>query len=248
MIRRLDLPDAGGEGAGDARLSAPSALRNRDLIAAELSRVAPARGRALEIASGTGEHVVRFAAMMQGLEWHPTDPDPARRASIAAWVGDAGLPNIRPALHLDAACPGWAAHHGPADLIVVVNLLHLISAPEAETVLTEVAAALAPGGVFALYGLSCGTGWRPARATPPLMPACAHKTPPSVTRTWSRPARIWSPLALPMSRRWRCPQTTCSSPSSAQSATKRARTLAFRGQQTYARVPRAACAVAPRRS
>lgn len=152
MIRRLDLPDAGGEGAGDARLSAPSALRNRDLIAAELSRVAPARGRALEIASGTGEHVVRFAAMMQGLEWHPTDPDPARRASIAAWVGDAGLPNIRPALHLDAACPGWAAHHGPADLIVVVNLLHLISAPEAETVLTEVAAALAPGGVFALYG------------------------------------------------------------------------------------------------
>ncbi len=37
-------------------------------------------------------------------------------------------------------------------MIVLVNLLHLISTPEAATVLTEVAAALAPGGIFALYG------------------------------------------------------------------------------------------------
>jgi hypothetical protein len=35
---------------------------------------------------------------------------------------------------------------------VLINLLHLISTPEAETVLTEVAAALAPRGMFALYG------------------------------------------------------------------------------------------------
>ena len=152
MIRRLDLPDGVGEGMGDARLSAPSALRNRDLIAAELVRLAPARGRALEIASGTGEHVVRFAAAMPGLTWQPTDPDAGRRASIAAWAGDAGLPNIAAPLPLDAAQPGWAADHGPADLIVLVNLLHLISGAEAEVVLSEVAAALAPGGLFTLYG------------------------------------------------------------------------------------------------
>jgi SAM-dependent methyltransferase len=152
MIRRLDLPDGGGAAAGDARLSAPSAVRNRDLIAAELVRLAPERGRALEIASGTGEHVVRFAAAMPGLDWQPTDPDPARRASIAAWAAEAGLGNIRAPLPLDAARPGWAADHGPVDLVVLVNLLHLISVPEAETVLTEVAAVLAPGGLFALYG------------------------------------------------------------------------------------------------
>jgi SAM-dependent methyltransferase len=152
MIRRLDLPDGVGDAGPDPRLSAPSALRNRDAICAELLRLAPARGRALEIASGTGEHVVRFAAAMPGLDWQPTDPDPARRASVAAWAGDAGLSNIRPALDLNAARPGWAAAHGPADLIVLVNLLHLISKPEAETVLSEVALALAPGGIFALYG------------------------------------------------------------------------------------------------
>ncbi|WP_445943808.1 DUF938 domain-containing protein, partial [Roseicyclus sp.] len=106
----------------------------------------------LEIASGTGEHVIRFAAAMPGLEWQPTDPDPTRRASVAAWVADTKLRNISPALHLDAARPGWAKDHGPADLIVLINLLHLISMPEVATVLVEVAKALAPGGRFALYG------------------------------------------------------------------------------------------------
>ena len=151
MIRKLDLPDAAGAMA-DARISAPSALRNRDAITAELIRIAPASGRALEIASGTGEHVIAFAAAMPGLDWQPTDPDPLRRASIAAWVADAGLTNISPALNLDAASPGWAKDHGPADLIVLINLLHLISMPEVAAVLAEVAKALTPGGRFALYG------------------------------------------------------------------------------------------------
>lgn len=153
MIRRLDLPDTPGATlAQDARISAPSALRNRDVIRDQLLRIAPARGRALEIASGTGEHVVCFAAALPGLTWQPTDPDAARRASIMAWAAEAALPNILPPLHLDAARPGWAADHGPADLVVLVNLLHLISAPEARVVLTEAAQALSIGGTFALYG------------------------------------------------------------------------------------------------
>lgn len=151
MIRKLALPDSAAP-TDAARLSAPSALRNRDAITAELTRIAPASGRALEIASGTGEHVIRFAAAMPGLTWQPSDPDPTRRASIAAWAAAAGLPNIRPPLALDAAQPGWAARHGKADLIVLVNLLHLICDAETKIVLTEVALALAPGGQFALYG------------------------------------------------------------------------------------------------
>ncbi|MBF9061298.1 DUF938 domain-containing protein [Rhodobacterales bacterium HKCCSP123] len=153
-MRRLDLPDApSGAGSDDPRISAPSALRNRDLIAAELARVAPPKARALEIASGTGEHVVRFAAVLPGLMWQPTDPDPSRRASIAAWTRESGLGNIRPPRDLDATRYGWADEEPcPANLVVLVNLLHLISVPEAETVLTEIAAVLAPGGVFVLYG------------------------------------------------------------------------------------------------
>jgi len=136
----------------DARLSAPAALRNRETITVELARLAPASGRALEIASGTGEHVIRFAAATPGLTWQPSDPDPARQASIAAWVADAGVSNVLPPIDLDAAKPGWAATAGPVELIFLANLLHLISGPKANCVLTEIAQALAPGGMALIYG------------------------------------------------------------------------------------------------
>ena len=42
--------------------TAPAVARNRDPILAVLRRVFPAHGTVLEIASGTGEHAVHFAA------------------------------------------------------------------------------------------------------------------------------------------------------------------------------------------
>lgn len=137
------LPDIG------ARLSSPSALRNAPLIAKVLETHAPAKGRALEIASGTGQHMVAFAATLPGVVWQPSDIDASRRASIDAW---ADAPNILPAIMLDATAPGWGALHKGQDLIVLVNLLHLISTAEARTLLSEAAEALAPGGLFAIYG------------------------------------------------------------------------------------------------
>lgn len=137
---------------GDGRLSAPSALRNRDAIAMALAQIAPAQGRALEIASGTGEHVIMFAAAMPELSWHPSDPAPDRRASIAAWATLTGLPNIAPPLDLDACIPGWASRTGPHDLVFAANLLHLVTDAQARACLAEMARALAPGGRAAIYG------------------------------------------------------------------------------------------------
>lgn len=135
-----------------AKLHAPSAERNAGPITDALREIAPETGRALEIASGTGQHVVAFARAMPGLDWQPTEIDPARRASIDAYVAEATLPNLSPARPLDATAPGWGAENGGQDLIVLVNLLHLISTPEARTVIREAAQALAPGGHLALYG------------------------------------------------------------------------------------------------
>ena len=137
---------------GDPRRSAPAALRNRDAIAQELARLAPASGRALEIASGSGEHVIRFASALPGLRWQPTDPDPAQRASIAAWIAAEGSANIDAPRALDVSQPGWARDEAPADLVVVVNLLHLITAPAMQAALEGIAEVLAPGGVAVLYG------------------------------------------------------------------------------------------------
>ena len=151
MTRELTLPDAPEPGA-DKRMSAPSALRNMAPILEVLRTHAPARGRALEIAAGTGEHAVAFSRAFPGLDWQPTDLDPDRLASTEAWRQAEGPANLRPPLALNAAKPGWHQTHGPADMILLVNLLHLISDTEAGAVLTGITAALAPGGSAFLYG------------------------------------------------------------------------------------------------
>ena len=48
----------------DARQYAPATARNREPILAVLQRVLPREGRVLELAAGSGEHAVFFAAAM----------------------------------------------------------------------------------------------------------------------------------------------------------------------------------------
>ncbi len=149
--RRLDLPDARAPAQG-AKRHAPSAARNREPIAEVLAAHLPAKGRVLEIASGTGEHACAFAARFPALEWQPSDIDPACRASIRAHAAEAALPNLRDPLALDAARPGWAGRIGRWEAILLVNLLHLISGDEVANLLSETAQALAPEGRLFIYG------------------------------------------------------------------------------------------------
>jgi len=151
MTRKLILPDA-PEPAADKRMSAPSARRNMAPILEVLRAHAPTTGRALEIAAGTGEHAAAFSRAFPGLDWQPTDLDPERLASIEAWRLSDGPANLRPPVALNAALPGWDKSHGPVDVILLVNLLHLISDAEAEAVLAGISSALSPGGTAFLYG------------------------------------------------------------------------------------------------
>lgn len=153
MHRHLSLPDSAStaDAAPDGRLFAPSAARNAPAIAALLEDIAPQSGRALEIAAGTGQHAARIAPALPGLDWQPTDVDESRLASIDAWAATVAHP-IRPARILDATAPGWSAHWPGQSLILVVNLLHLISAPEAGVLIAEAAKALAQDGMLVIYG------------------------------------------------------------------------------------------------
>ena len=154
MSRRTNLPNTASVAHAESgdKLSAPSAERNAEPLCDLLLHHAPKTGQALEIASGTGQHVVAFAAALPGLTWQPSDIDGTRLASIRAWVAEAGLSNITPATALDATAPGWARSMPPKDLILTVNLLHLISEAEVKTLIGEAAMALAPGGRLILYG------------------------------------------------------------------------------------------------
>lgn len=136
----------------DGRLVAPSAEKNMNALCQVLRDFAPKAGRAIELASGTGQHCVAFAKVCPNLIWVPTDIDDARLASIAIYVSEAQLDNLTLPVKLDASAPSWSASTGPLNIIVLVNLLHLITADAARTLIQEVAQALAPGGMFLLYG------------------------------------------------------------------------------------------------
>lgn len=152
--KRRKLPETASVAIAkdDGKLHAPSALRNVGGILHAIREFMPESGKALEIASGTGEHIVRYAAAFPDLVWQPTDVEADRLNSIAAWSSETGLPNILAPQILDATVDGWAGMWAGQNLIILSNLLHLISDTEARTLISQTAAALAPGGIFLIYG------------------------------------------------------------------------------------------------
>lgn len=152
MIAKLPTNASVARTLEGAKLSAPAAARNAQYICELLSRHAPQSGYALELASGTGQHVVAFAQALPALRWQPTEVAEDRLASIDAYRADVPDAQIKPAKFLDATQSGWSANWPHQDCIVLINLLHLISTPQAETLIREAVTALAPGGCFVLYG------------------------------------------------------------------------------------------------
>ncbi len=142
------------------RRTAPAADRNKEPILAILRRVLPDSGLVLEIASGTGQHVIHFAQALPGLRWQPSDPEPEARSSIAAWVAHERLPNVRPALDLDVNSPACPIQR--ADAVVCINMVH-ISPWTATLGLLAVAARLLPvEGPLIVYGPFRRLGWKTA--------------------------------------------------------------------------------------
>lgn len=148
----LRLPDSGADISIDGRRHAPSAIRNQDVILDVLRGEAPAKGKLLEIASGSGQHAVAGARALPGLIWQPSDANPDNLISINAWRAHDPQPNLRLGVVLDAASPGWAADWPAQDIVLIINLLHLIPSDLASAILSQSALALAHNGKLMVYG------------------------------------------------------------------------------------------------
>lgn len=129
---------------------APAAARNRQPILDVLQPHLPAKGLVLEIASGTGEHVVHYAAARPGLVFQPSDPDASARASVDDWVRTLGLTNVRPALEIDVSRETWPVER--ADAVLCCNMIHIAPWEAAIGLITGAARLLPSGGLLFLYG------------------------------------------------------------------------------------------------
>jgi SAM-dependent methyltransferase len=136
--------------ASQDALSSPSVARNRDPILTVLRRVLPPAGTVLEIASGTGEHAVYFAAALPQLTWQPSDQDEQALRSIAAHRAASGLPNLLTPLALDAAAPDWPVEQ--VDAVVAINMVHISPWRATQGLMAGAGRVLSPGGVLYLYG------------------------------------------------------------------------------------------------
>ena len=133
-------------------LASPAVARNTGPMLDILQAHLPAKGRVLEIASGSGEHAVAFARALPDVTWTPSDPSAEARDSIAAWTDQAALENLRPAMALDAADPAtWPKEE--FDAVVCINMVHISPWSATEGLMAGAQRVLIrPGGLLFLYG------------------------------------------------------------------------------------------------
>ncbi|XP_013865679.1 methyltransferase-like 26 [Austrofundulus limnaeus] len=138
-------------------LSAAAAERNKDPILAVLRDcVNPGRPlQALEVSSGTGQHVVHFAQALRNITWQPSEYDRQSLTSIEAYRAHYKLNNVQPAIHLDASQPHqyWGGIQPESlDLVLNINMIHISPMACTEGLIKGAAALLKPQGLLLTYG------------------------------------------------------------------------------------------------
>jgi hypothetical protein len=128
----------------------PAAERNLPSILTVLQRVLPASGAALEIASGTGQHVAGFAQALPGWTWQPSDAQDDAFGSIAYWCAQAGVANVPPPVRLNVLAP-WQLVD-TFDAIYCANMLHISPWATCAALMEGAARHLTPEGVLITYG------------------------------------------------------------------------------------------------
>ena len=154
MVLRRNIPATASvvQKMNGDRLHSPAAEKNVSHITKLVCSVSPKNGAALEIASGTGQHIIKLAEVLPNLTWQPSDIDDVRLNSIVSWSYEKQLPNLLLPIKLDVTNEGWSALCPDQDFILMVNLLHLVSKSEAKVIIGGISQSLMPGGRCVIYG------------------------------------------------------------------------------------------------
>ena len=132
------------------KLTWPAPERNKGPILEVLKRVLPERGTLLELASGSGQHVVHFARNFPEITFLPSDIVDENLASIRAWIDESGLTNVLPPRRIDVTSSDFGFE--PVDAIYNANMVHISPWSCAIGLFAGAARHLAEAGSVVLYG------------------------------------------------------------------------------------------------
>ncbi|XP_028669897.2 methyltransferase-like 26 [Erpetoichthys calabaricus] len=138
-------------------LCAAAAERNKQPIADVLLQCVDPRLplQALEIASGSGQHVVHFAQQMPRVTWQPSDNEARSLVSISSYIEATKVNNVKPPIYLDAS-QSWETWGGlqpnSVHLIVNINMIHISPLNCTEGLFQGAGKLLKPGGLLLTYG------------------------------------------------------------------------------------------------
>ena len=129
-----------------------AAERNKQPIVQLLRQLLPSQGQALEIASGSGQHVAWFAGQLPGWDWQPSEADPILLAQLTCALPALGLANLRPPRLLDVQQLNHWPRERSVDLVYCANLLHICPWACSAALLQGSARVLRSGGRLVTYG------------------------------------------------------------------------------------------------
>ncbi|MEM1317461.1 MAG: DUF938 domain-containing protein [Pseudomonadota bacterium] len=126
-----------------------AAERNRHDIAPKLRARIQDGANVLEIASGTGQHILHFSEVMPNIIWQPSDrslEEFALRDKVVAAKRD----NLLAPLQIDVMkFPDFEETY---DAVYSANCIHVMPSANLEPFVVGAAKALKPGGMMMLYG------------------------------------------------------------------------------------------------
>ena len=133
------------------RNTSAAAERNKQPIADELAALFPPDARVLEIASGTGQHALHFAAAFPRMTWQPTDRGDSDLLQIEARRREQPLPNLLVPLRLDVLQHAWSV---PADFdaLLCINMIHISPWETTPALFAGAARHLKAAATVVLYG------------------------------------------------------------------------------------------------
>lgn len=141
-------------------IQAPAADRNKDPILDVLNEhlSSTAKCFVLEVASGSGQHVVHFAQHFPNITFLPSDCDLSNLKSIQAYINKTGVTNVLQPQYLDITQPinQWKQQErlqpNSCDAIINANMIHISPWETCQGLMTASGQLLKSGGFLYMYG------------------------------------------------------------------------------------------------